>query len=69
MYSTIFCVYEKKQKMWLLLGSSYMCLVLRYKGWPTLFFLHAGQILDPQTSVISLHDVIENIGKMDRNAV
>ena len=39
--------------MWLLLGSSYMFLVLRYKGWPTLFvFLHAGQILDPQTRVL-----------------
>ena len=40
-------------KMWLLLDSSYMFLVLRYKGWPTLFvFLHAGQILDPQTRVL-----------------
>ena len=51
------------------LGSSYMFLVLRYKGWPTLFsFLHAGQILDPQTRVLFL-STIENIGKMDRNAV
>ena len=55
--------------MWLFLGSSYMFLVLRYKGWPTLFsFLHAGQILDPQTRVLFL-STIENIEKMDRNAV
>ena len=60
---------KKKTEMWLFLGSSYMFLVLRYKGWPTLFsFLHAGQILDPQTRVLFL-STIENIGKMDRNAV
>ena len=29
---------KKKLKMWLFLGSSYMFLVLRYKGWPSLFF-------------------------------
>ena len=54
-----FFVYEKKTEMWLFLGSSYMFLVLRYKGWPTLFsFLHAGQILDPPSDkgVISLYD-------------
>ena len=46
-----------------------MFLVLRYKGWPTLFsFLHAGQILDPQTRVLFL-STIENIEKMDWNAV
>ena len=51
---TPFFLYTKKKlKMWLLLGSSYMFLVLRYKGWPTFFFfLHAGQILDPQTRVL-----------------
>ena len=54
-----FFVYEKKTENVAFLGSSYILLVLRYKGWPTLFsFLHAGQILDPPSDkgVISLYD-------------